>query len=153
MALKLKAGQPTRAGVYEVLEKIGDGGMATVYKARCPSTGRLVAVKLLSPQAAASPVVIERFKQEYRAACNLRHEHIVQGLDFGVGEDGPFLVMEYVDGEDLATRIERAGKLPEAEAVRLAVQVGEALQLAHDHDLVHRDVKPANVMITRDGQA
>jgi serine/threonine protein kinase len=153
MIVKTKAGKLAQAGPYELLGKIGDGGMATVYKGRHAATGRLVAVKVLSEQAAASAVVRARFQQEYRAACNLSHPHIVQGLDFGTVGDVPFLVMELVEGEDLATRVERGGKMPEAEAVPLIAQVGAALQLAHDHALVHRDVKPANILITHDGRA
>jgi serine/threonine protein kinase len=142
-----------RAGPYEVVARIGDGGMATVYKGVNPSTGAVVAIKVLSPESAANPVVIERFKQEYRAARTLRHPHLVQGLDFGEEGSVPYMVMEYVDGEDLATRIERLGKLPEAEAVRLITQVAEAVQQAHDNQIIHRDIKPSNILVSRDGVA
>jgi serine/threonine protein kinase len=140
------------AGPYDILEKIGEGGMATVYKGRNPSNGQPVAIKVLSPTAAANAVTIERFKQEYRAASTLCHPHLVRALDYGEGSN-PYLVLEFIDGEDLARCLERRGKLPEEEAIGLIVQVGQALQLAHEHQIIHRDVKPSNILITRSGEA
>jgi serine/threonine protein kinase len=153
VARKVLNAKLTHAGAYEIVEKIGDGGMASVYKGCKPDTGEIVAIKVLTPQAAGNPVVVERFKQEYRTACSLRHPHIVRALDFGMDGDTPYLVMELIEGEDLATRVERRGKLPEEEAVTLLIQVAEALQLAHQHRLIHRDVKPSNILITNEGEA
>jgi serine/threonine protein kinase len=153
MTRKGSSGKPSRAGAYEVLEMIGEGGMSTVYKGRDPATGQLVAIKVLAPQAAANALMMERFKQEYRTARSLTHSHLVQGLDFGLEDGVPYLVMELVEGEDLAARIARQGKLPEDEAVRLIRQVAQALQLVHDNQIIHRDVKPSNILLTHDGQA
>jgi serine/threonine protein kinase len=153
MSEKVLSTRLTRVGAYELVCKVGRGGMATVYKGRNPATGEVVAIKVLSPESAANPVVIERFKQEYRAACTLRHPHLVRGLEFGEEDSVPYLVMEVIDGEDLATRIERLGKLPEEEAVRLIVEVAEAVQQAHDNQIIHRDIKPSNVLVTLDGRA
>jgi hypothetical protein len=146
-------GKFARAGSYEVLEKIGSGGMATVYKGRDPATGEVVAIKVLGAAAAANPILVERFKQEYRAASTLSHPHLVRALDHGVENGDHYLVLEFIHGEDLAQVIEHRGKLPEEEAVHLIGQVGQALQLAHDHQIIHRDVKPSNILVTSTGLA
>jgi serine/threonine protein kinase len=127
--------------------------MGTVYKGQDPTTGRIVAIKLVGSEVAADPVLRMRFAQECQAARKLDHPHAVQVLDFGLDGTRPFLVMEYVDGESLGQRLERDGRLPEAEAVRLTVQVGRALHRAHQRRLIHRDVKPDNILVTRDGRA
>jgi serine/threonine protein kinase len=138
---------------YEVIEKIGQGGMATVYKASCTSTGKVVAIKVLSEEMAAKPVLRKRFEQEIRAASQLEHPNIVATLDHGESDAGPYLVMEYVKGESLGERIERAGPLNPVEAVRLITQVARALEYAHQQGVIHRDVKPDNILVTPDGQA
>ncbi len=138
---------------YELLDKIARGGMATVYRARHRRTGQVVAVKILSPEMGASEVVRRRFEQEFKAARRLDHPHIVRTLDHGVAEAGPYLVMEFVEGETLGERLGRDGPLPQAEAVRLIIQVARALDHAHGLGLIHRDVKPDNILITADGQA
>jgi serine/threonine protein kinase len=153
MTQTVSSSQPSRLGSYQILEKIGNGGMATVYKASSPARPRPVAIKVLTPQAASNPLLVERFKQEYRALCQLDHAHLVRGLDFGLDGATPFLVMELVEGEDLAARIDRGGKLPEEEAVSLLIQVARAVQLAHDHQIIHRDIKPSNILITPGGAA
>src|SRR5262249_8360644 len=138
-------------GSYEVLEKLGEGGMATVYKARHPETGALVAIKLLAPATAANPVLCQRFQQEFQATHCLNHPGLVRGLECGRCEEGAFFVMELVDGESLGDRIEREGPLPPAEAARIIARVGEALHYAHELGVIHRDVKPDNVLLGRDG--
>lgn len=138
---------------YEVLEKIAEGSMASVYRARQCATERIVAVKILSPTIATNPVLLKRFEQEFRVAREFRHPNLVQTLDYGQEGQTVFIVMEFVDGEDLWQRIEQAGRLPEDEAIRLILQVAEGLQEAHKHGIIHRDVKPDNILLTADGQA
>lgn len=144
---------PTKVGDYDILSKIAEGGMGTVYKARNSRTGEIVAVKILLPATAKNPVLLKRFEQECRAAATLEHEHVVRVLDYcGVGAS-PYLVMEFVDGESLGRRIERDGPVDENEAIRLIAQVCEGLHKAHKQRLIHRDVKPDNILITREGIA
>jgi serine/threonine protein kinase len=142
-----------KIGGYQILEKIGKGGMATVYKAADPFTGQLLAIKVLPASVTEHPVLRMRFAQECQVARNLRHPNIVRVLEFGLEGSRPFLVMEYVDGESLGQRLEQRGRLPEDEAVRLISQIGGALDWAHGRKLIHRDVKPDNILITVDGQA
>jgi eukaryotic-like serine/threonine-protein kinase len=142
-----------RVGVYELLEVIGRGGMATVHRARNVETDQIVAVKMMTAHLANDATLLRRFEQEFAAASRLRHPHIVRGLDFGVQDECPYLVMEYVEGQDLGRRVLEQGPLPEAEAVLLLSQVGTALGVAHRNNLIHRDVKPENVLLTQDGQA
>jgi serine/threonine protein kinase len=143
----------TRIGDYEILNKIGHGGMGAVYKGLDPQTGQVVAIKVIRGEVAADPVLRLRFAQECQVTRKLVHPHIVRVLDFGLAGSTPFLVMEYVDGESLGERLEREGRLPEAEAVRLITQVGQALHWAHERRLIHRDVKPDNILLGPDGQA
>jgi serine/threonine protein kinase len=140
-------------GGYPIVEKIGAGGMGTVYKAKHPSKGNFVAVKVLTGAAAGHEVLRLRFAQECQLARNLDHPHIVRVLDFGMDGTRPFLVMEFVDGESLGQRLQRGGPLPEGEAVRIIRQVGEALHWAHQRKLIHRDVKPDNILLDASGQA
>jgi serine/threonine protein kinase len=140
-------------GPYELLEPIGRGGMGVVYRGRHEQTGQTVAVKVMAADMAADPLLFKRFEQEASAARRLRHPHIVQGLEFGLHNDQPYLVMELVEGENLGQRVKRLGRIPEAEAVSIALQIADALELAHRHQLIHRDVKPENILLTKDGQA
>ena len=145
--------QPTQLGNYDILAKIADGGMGTVYRARHRFTGDVVAVKVIASGPARNPILLQRFEREFLAAKVLDHPNVVKALEYcGTGPQ-PFLVMEFVDGESIGQRIERAGAIPEAEAVRLIAQVCDGLQRAHKQGLVHRDVKPDNILITRDGVA
>jgi eukaryotic-like serine/threonine-protein kinase len=153
MASDLSKSALQSLGNYDLLEKIAEGGMGTVYKARERQSGRIVAIKLVSPQMASNPVFLQRFEKEYNAARSLDHPNVIRALDYGTAGGLPYLVMEYVDGESLGQRLGREGRLPEAEAVRLVGQVAQALQKAHKQGLIHRDVKPDNIMLTRDGQA
>jgi serine/threonine protein kinase len=140
-------------GPYELLEIVGRGGMGTVYRARCRSTGQIVAVKLMASELASAPVLLKRFEQEFRAASRLRHPNMVPGLDFGIYDERPYLTMEFVEGPTLAQRVKQHGPLSVDEAVVLFRQVAEALQLAHENQFIHRDVKPENIMLARYGQA
>jgi serine/threonine protein kinase len=139
------------SGRYRLLARIASGGMGTVWRARDVVLDRPVAVKTLSDALGQDAKFVERFRREARAAAGLSHPNVAGVYDYG--EDGmtPFIVMELLDGETLAQRIEREGRIPPAEAARIARQVGEALQAAHDAGVIHRDVKPGNVMLTGGG--
>src|SRR6185503_15639933 len=145
--------QPTQLGNYDVLAKIAEGGMGTVYKARSRVTGDIVAVKVISPGPARNPIVLQRFEREFAAAKVLDHPNVVRALEYCGSSPHPFLVMEFVDGESLGQRVERSGAVPETEAVHFIAQVCDGLQRTHKQGLVHRDVKPDNIMVTPDGVA
>jgi hypothetical protein len=136
---------------YEILGVLGRGGMGLVYRARQSRLDRLVAVKVLPAEAAKDPAFAERFTREARALARLNHPHIVTLYDFGQAGPLPYFVMEYVDGTSLRERL-RQGPLPPAEAVRIAVQVCNALEEARGEGLVHRDVKPENVLLDKRGR-
>jgi serine/threonine protein kinase len=138
---------------YEVLAKIAAGGMATVYRGRDTRTGATVAIKMLSSEFTDNPVLRRRFEQEFRTAHRLHHPNLVRSLDFGHSPSGPYLILEFVEGESLGARIDRRGALPPAEAIGLVAQVARALDYAHQAGVIHRDVKPDNIMLTPDGQA
>jgi serine/threonine protein kinase len=142
-----------KIGDYEVVEKIAEGGMGTVYKAREPDTKTIVAVKVLPPHLAKNQILLRRFEKEYNVARSLDHPNIVRALDFGDFGSSKYLVMEFVEGESLGDRLEREKRLPEGEAIRLISQIAQGLSKAHKSGLVHRDVKPDNILITPDGQA
>ncbi|WP_339909106.1 serine/threonine-protein kinase [Symmachiella dynata] len=136
---------------YDLLEKIGQGGMGTVYKALHSRLKRIVALKVLADHRLGDPAAVDRFSREMQAVGKLAHPNIVRALDAGEAEGRHYLVMEYIDGIDLSRLSRRCGPLPVAEASELVLQVSLALQHAHEHGLVHRDIKPSNVMLTRDG--
>jgi serine/threonine protein kinase len=144
---------PANIGEYDVLEKIAEGGMGAVFKARSRHTGDLVAIKVLPPQTARNPILLKRFEYEYRAAAALDHPHIVRALEFNGTGTAPFLVMEYVEGESLGAKIERDGPMSEEAAIRIIAQVCQGLHRAHKQKLIHRDVKPDNILVTPDGVA
>jgi serine/threonine protein kinase len=148
---------PRKLGRYEILQPIGQGAMGSVYKARDPALDRTVAVKtvgtvLLGSEAAEE--FLERFRREARAAGRLSHPHIVPVHDMGVDEAAgtPFIVMEYVDGVSLATMLKENPELPMSQALEILEQVASALDEAHRHGIVHRDVKPANVFVDTRGR-
>jgi serine/threonine protein kinase len=140
-------------GDYDVLAKIAEGGMGTIYKGRHRKTGLIVAIKVIPPATAKNEVLLKRFKQEFHAASVLDHPNIVRALEYNESGPSPFLVMEFVDGISLGQRIERDGPISEAESIRILAQVCQGLHRAHKQGLIHRDVKPDNIMITRDGVA
>jgi serine/threonine protein kinase len=140
-------------GNYDLLEKIAEGGMGAIYRARDQRSGTIVAIKIMPPHMAANPVLLKRFEQEYRAASRLDHPNIVRALDYVDNGSSPYLVMELVEGESLGQKIEREGRMQEQEAIRLIAQVAQGLHRAHKLNLIHRDVKPDNILIRNDGQA
>ena len=139
-------------GRYRLIELLGQGGMATIFRAQDTQLGREVAVKLLRPEYLRDPDFSSRFRQEAQNAASLSHPNVVTVYDYGEDPSGPFIVMEYVDGEDLATILRRNGSLPPAQATRISASVARALAAAHARGIVHRDVKPGNVLIGRDGR-
>src|SRR5678815_5555226 len=134
----------------EILAFIGKGGMGAVYKARQPALDRLVALKILPPQAV-SPGFAERFNREARALARLSHPNIVGVHEFGQVNGQPFFIMEFVDGPNLR-QLERAGRLSPREALLIVPQICEALQFAHDEGIVHRDIKPENILLDKKGR-
>jgi serine/threonine protein kinase len=136
-------------GQFRVVEPIGSGGMAAVFKAYQPTLDRYVAIKVLPAYHARDPVFVKRFEQEARSVAKLAHPNIVQIHDFGTEGDITYIVMEYVDGGTLKDRLKKA--LPVAEAADFIIQAAEGLDCAHRHGIVHRDVKPANMLLRRDG--
>ncbi len=137
-------------GPYRILNQIGQGGMATVYKAYHAATDRDVAVKVLPPQLAGDPEFLGRFQQEARTIARLEHPHILPVHDFGEEAGLTYLVMRYMEAGTLKERMQ-AGKLEPAEVDRLFTQLAEALSYAHAHGVIHRDLKPANVMVDAQG--
>jgi eukaryotic-like serine/threonine-protein kinase len=140
-------------GNYELLEKVAEGGMGAIYKGRHRVTGQIVALKIMPPGMATNKVLLKRFEQEFRAASRLDHPNIVRALDYGDTGMSPYLVMEFVDGESLGAKLDREGAMAEGDAIRLIVQVAQGLHRAHKQGLIHRDVKPDNILVTADGQA
>src|SRR5687767_11436737 len=136
----------TRLGPYEIVSRLGAGGMGEVWRARDTRLDRSVAVKVLSPALAGDASVRLRMEREGKVISQLSHPHICTLFDVGDG----YLVMELLEGETLADRISR-GPLPMTEVLRLGEQIGEALDTAHRHGIVHRDLKPGNIMLTRSG--
>jgi predicted Ser/Thr protein kinase len=136
---------------YEILGKIGSGSMATVYRAREISTGRLVALKLMHPHLADDPAYIARFRREAQTAKSLDNPHIVKMLDYGEEKGEYFLVMEYVRGRTLQQLIQERRSLTTEQALHIAWQVAKALDAAHRQGIVHRDIKPQNLMVTPEG--
>ncbi len=136
---------------YKILGKLGAGAMATVYKAKQISLDRIVAIKKLPKKFSSNPQFIERFFAEGRAAAQLNHPNIVQAFDVGNEGDLYYFVMEYVEGRSVHDDIVTHKRYKESEAVEIAIQVAEALEHAHDRGLIHRDVKPKNIMITKEG--
>ncbi|HEX2030947.1 MAG TPA: protein kinase [Actinomycetota bacterium] len=137
---------------YELEEPVGRGGMAEVFKATDRTLGRTVAVKILAVRFASDPRFVSRFRREAQAAAALNHPNVVSVFDTGSDGDDHYIVMEYVEGETLADLLAREGSLPADRAAAIAGAVAAALGAAHDKGLVHRDVKPANVMLTGAGE-
>ncbi|WP_165423872.1 FHA domain-containing serine/threonine-protein kinase [Ktedonosporobacter rubrisoli] len=136
-------------GQFRIVERIGAGGMAAVFKAYQPTLDRYVAIKVLPAYHAQDPIFVKRFVQEARSVAKLAHPNIVQIHDFGEQENITYIVMEYVDGGTLKDRLKKA--LPVPEAVDFVIQAAEGLDCAHRNGIVHRDVKPANMLIRKDG--
>jgi serine/threonine protein kinase len=153
MGLDTLKGPMQSVGHYDLIEKVAEGGMGAIYRGRDRRSGQVVAVKILPPHMAANPVLLKRFEQEFRAASRLDHPNIVRALDYGDAGASPFLVMEFVEGESLGQKLEREGRMPETEAIRIIAQVAQGLHRAHKLNLIHRDVKPDNILVRNDGVA
>ena len=136
---------------YQITEKIGMGGMAEVYKATDSTLGRTVAVKVMLPQYASDPNFAARFRQEAQAAANLSSPYIVNIYDWGRDGDSYYIVMEYVRGTDLKTAIQQRGNIHPRKVAEIGSQVCSALSVAHGYDIIHRDIKSANIMVQGDG--
>jgi serine/threonine protein kinase len=136
-------------GQFRIAERIGSGGMAMVFKAYQPTLDRYVAIKVLPTHYARDPVFVKRFEREARSVARLAHPNIVQIHDFGEQDNITYIVMEYVDGGTLKDRLKRA--LPVAEVADFIIQAAEGLECAHRNGIVHRDVKPANMLVRKDG--
>ena len=140
----------TRLGPYEILSALGAGGMGEVYKARDTRLGRTVAIKILPETLAGDPQFRERFDREARTISQLEHSHICALYDVGEQHGTSFLVLQYLEGETLETRLTK-GPLPLTEALTTAIQIASALDTAHRAGITHRDLKPGNVMLTKSG--
>src|SRR6266576_347807 len=141
------------SGRYRLDAQVGAGGMSTVYKAFDTVLERPVAIKLMHREIASDSDQLERFRREARSVAQLNHPHIVTVIDAGEDAGTPFIVFEYVEGETLKERIRRFGRLPIPEAIAYAIEIARALGAAHERGIVHRDIKPQNVLIDPEGSA
>jgi serine/threonine-protein kinase len=138
---------------YELISRIGQGAMGTVYKAKQVSMDRVVAIKVLSSRYSKDRTFVERFLREARAVAKLNHENIITGIDVGEANGHHYFVMEFVDGAPVTSLMKRDGRIDEQRCLRIAIQVARALSHAHKNGIVHRDIKPENVMLTATGAA
>jgi serine/threonine protein kinase/Tfp pilus assembly protein PilF len=143
----------TFAGRFQIIEEMGKGGMGRVYKVYDTEIKEKVALKLLKPEIASDAKTIERFRNEIRLARKIAHRNVCRMYDLGEYRGTRFITMEYVDGEDLKSTIRRIGRLPVGKAVAIARQICEGLEEAHRLGVVHRDLKPGNIMLDREGNA
>src|SRR5262245_6715337 len=141
-----------RMGNYEILDRLGAGGMGTVFKARHRRMKRVVALKVLSREVAGTEKFAQRFQREVETIARLTHPNIVMAYDADECEAGPFLVMEFVNGRDLASEVVTGGPLSAAEAVDRILQAARGLEYAHDQGIIHRDIKPGNLLRDVEGQ-
>jgi serine/threonine protein kinase len=139
-------------GKYQVLERLGRGGMADVYRAYQPGMDRYVAIKVLHGHLSEDTGFIARFKREAQSVGTLRHPNIVQVIDFDAVDDEYYMVMEFIDGDTLKALLSRRGALPVTEAIALMVKIADAVSYAHRAGMIHRDIKPANIMMTAAGE-
>jgi serine/threonine-protein kinase len=140
-------------GNYQIVQKLGEGGMGVVYLGQHTLLGRRAAIKVLLPMLSARPDIVNRFFNEARAVTTISDPGIVQVFDFGYHTDGSaFIVMEFLEGEPLDRRLARLGKLPVYDALRLCRQIASSLAAAHAQNIIHRDLKPENIFLVRDGE-
>lgn len=137
---------------YEILERIGSGGMSDVYKAKCHKLNRYVAIKVLKPEYSEDKTFVSKFRAEAQAAAGLMHANIVNVYDVGEENGIYYIVMELVEGITLKKYIEKKGVLGVREAVSIAIQVAQGIDAAHKHNIVHRDIKPQNIIISKEGK-
>jgi serine/threonine protein kinase/tetratricopeptide (TPR) repeat protein len=140
------------AGRYEILQLLGRGGMGAVYKARDTELDRLVALKLIRPELARNPEMLRRFKQELILARQVTHKNVIRIFDLGQSEGTRFITMDFVEGQDLRALLLEQGKFPAEQAARLMLQICRALEAAHAEGVIHRDLKPQNIMVTSEGR-
>lgn len=138
---------------YEILAVLGEGGMGAVYKARDTELDRLVAIKVIRPELAGRPEILQRFKQELILARKITHRNVIRIFDLGDAQGTKFITMEFVEGHDLKTLLVQDGKLPPIQGAGITQQVCLALEAAHNEGVVHRDLKPQNIMIDKQGRA
>jgi serine/threonine-protein kinase len=136
---------------YRILELIGEGGMALVYKAECTLLQRIVAIKILRPQYSSDKEFVERFRREAQSAASLSHPNVVNIFDVGQDGDTYYIVMEYISGTNLKDLIKKEAPFALTRTLRITLQISDALRHAHEHNIVHRDIKPHNILITSDG--
>lgn len=141
------------SGRYRIENEIGSGGMSTVYCAFDETLERQVALKIMHSDISSDEAALERFRREARTVAQLSHPHVVMVIDAGEDQGHPYIVFEHIRGETIKDRVRREGPLPIAEAVAYAIEIGRALQAAHEQSLVHRDVKPQNVLLDEEGRA
>ena len=137
---------------YEILEKIGSGGMSVVYKAKCHTLNRLVAIKVLKEEFASDENFVSKFKMEAQAAARLSHPNIVNVYDVVDEENLHYIVMELIEGITLKSYIEKKELLDSKEAIGIAIQVAQGIAAAHEQHIIHRDIKPQNMIISKDGK-
>jgi eukaryotic-like serine/threonine-protein kinase len=141
------------AGRYNIISSLGEGGMGAVYKAHDLEVDRLVAIKVIRPELASNPQILQRFKQELVLARQVTHRNVARVYDLGAAGDLKFISMEFIEGKELASILEDAGKLPPKQAAEIMLQVCQGLAAAHAEGVVHRDLKPQNIMIDDHGRA
>src|SRR4029077_16503087 len=135
-----------------ILKLIGRGGMGAVYKARDTELDRVVALKLIRPELAKNPEVLRRFKQELILARQVTHKNVIRIFDLGQSEGTRFITMDFVEGQDLRALLLEQGKFPPDKAARLMLQICRALEAAHAEGVIHRDLKPQNIMVSSEGR-
>ena len=148
----MKGGHTSILG-YKIISKIGQGAMGSIYKALQVSMDRIVAIKCLAPKYASNDKFRERFLREARAVARLNHPNIIQGIDVGDSNGVHYFAMEYIDGPTVGELLKRGGALDEKRALNIVTQISRALQHAFNHGIIHRDIKPDNIMLTREGVA
>jgi tetratricopeptide (TPR) repeat protein len=141
------------AGRYEVIEELGRGGMGSVYRVEDKKVNEEIALKLINPEIAQDRKIIDRFSHELKVARQISHRNVCRMYDLGEAEGSHFITMEYVQGEDLRSLLKRIGRLPEDKALAIAKQVADGLAEAHHLGVIHRDLKPGNIMVDREGNA
>ena len=143
---------PTKIGRYEIESPVGEGAMALVYRARDPEIGRVVAIKVLKDELCVDEDYVGRFLREAKAAGALSHPNIVTVFDVGRFGNAPYITMEFLDEKSLADAIAQHEKLPLKRVVALGIQLARALDLAHRRGIVHRDIKPGNILLMEKGE-
>src|ERR1700722_16577485 len=151
LAVSLQEGS-VLADRYEILKLLGEGGMGAVYKARDRELDRLVALKVIRPELAGHASILQRFKQELILARKITHRNIIRIFDLGIADGIRFITMEFVEGQDLASLLDEHGKMTPEETVKILRQVCAALEAAHAEGVVHRDLKPQNIMVEASGR-